>query len=171
MLRSVAFMMHVLAISAPHFHQRTEAAKLLSELGVRYGFDPVTEVAIVENESHWQSSAESSDGSFGLTQPRLVNFAECRDIESASCEARRKSLLDWRTNLVVGAKLIAAWKQYCKRTMGTELAVRWLQGFQGFDATHHQTCGFRRVGKRWVAAEVPALTRKVLARRKELVAL
>lgn len=168
MIRSLAVIMHALALAAPHFHERQAAAVLLHDLGAQYHFDPLTEIAIVENESHWQTKAVSDDGSVGLAQPRLTNFAECKELGSVACANRRASLLDWRTNLVVGAKLIAAWKSYCKRTVGTELAVHWLSGYQGFDASHHRTCGFKRVGKKWIAAPVPELTRRVLARRKEL---
>jgi hypothetical protein len=167
-IRSLAVIMHALSIAAPHFHEQREAAVLLRELSIQYRFDALTEVAIMENESHGDPRAISDDGSYGLTQPRLVNFRECRDLESEACVRRKASLLEWRENLRVGAKLIAAWKTYCKRTVGTELASRWLQGFQGLDATHHRTCGFTRVGKRWVAAPIPDLTRRVLARRKEL---
>lgn len=168
MIRSLAILLHALELAAPHFHEKRAAAVELRELGARLHFDPLLEVSIVENESHWIQSAVSSDGSVGLAQPRLANFAECREPVSAACDRRRAMLLNWRENLAVGAKLIASWKAYCKRTVGTELAIRWLQGFQGFDATHHRTCGFKRIGKRWVAAQVPGLTRKVLARRKEL---
>lgn len=168
MIRSALFLSHVLSLVAPHFPERDAAAHLLRDLGREGHFDPITEIVIVDNESRWNPSAVSADGSVGLGQPRLTNFRECHDLQSEACADRKASLLNWRTNLRVSAKLIVGWKAYCKRTVGSEMASAWLRGYQGFDATHHTTCGHRRIGKRWVAVPVPELTRRVLARRREL---
>ena len=78
------------------------------------------------------------------------------------------ALLDWRTNLTATAGAFVAWREYCAERVGTREARFWLQGYQGFDASRGTTCGHKLVRGRWVASPIPALTRKVLARRAEL---
>lgn len=164
--------MSVLSSVAPSFPEREAAAQLLHDVGRDRKIDPLTLIAVVENESRWQPSAKSADGSFGLAQIRATNFGECQTatFDEAKCETRKVRLLDWRDNLRIAAQNMAAARGYCKRRVGSDLAIHWLQAFQGYDSTRGTVCGHRRVGKRWVAGKVPLLTRKVLARRKELAA-
>jgi hypothetical protein len=170
MIRSLAAILHALSIVAPNFFQQHAAAGLLRELGARHGFDPLTLVAIVDHESHWYASAISKNGrDYGLAQIEATNYATCRaPVLVEECDSRKRWLLEWDNNLNEAAALIEANREFCKAKIGSTLAVYWLQQFQGFGATRHTTCGHVRRHGKWVAVEVPAMTREVLARRMEL---
>jgi len=171
-LRSIAQLVAALNIAAPGFQPKHEAAATLRELGSELRFDPLTLVAVVENESRWKTGAISDDGSFGLSQIRAINFRECREEpEGSHCEWRKQALLGWRFNLILAAEYFVAARERCRTVVGTGLAQYWLQSFQGFDRSRKATCGHVKRRGRWVALEVPALTKKILARRRELALL
>jgi Transglycosylase SLT domain len=171
-IRSLATILAALNVAAPGLPNKPAVADTLQEFGEKYHYDPLTMVAVVENESRWQTGAISSDGSYGLAQIRAVNFEDCRaDPDGIDCTWWKTALLGWRMNLMIASGYFAASREHCKKTVGTGLATYWLQAFQGFDDTRKTTCGHVRRGKRWAALPVPELTRKILARRKELAAL
>ncbi len=174
MIRSVAFLAYVLSTVAPSFQPRQEAARYLSELGAKHGFDALTLVAIVKGESDWRPGIVSKNGrDFGLAQIRATNFRECRPstYDEKSCDWRKQSLLHWRMNLMLAANMIQANREYCNRLVGDDMAIHWLQAFQGYDSNRGTVCGHVRRHGRWFAMPVPALTRKVLAERKRLAGL
>lgn len=170
MIRSVALVLKALELAAPHFPEKRAAAELLVELGRSHHFDPITMVAVVENESRWLPSAISNDGSVGLAQIRTDNYATCKGelLFTVGCEWDTK-LLDWRLNLQEAAESFEAWSRYCEKKVGSDSAIYWLQGFQGYDGGRNSTCGHVQRHGKLVALPIPKLTKKVLARRRDLV--
>lgn len=133
-----------------------DAAAHLRNLAAERRFDPLTAVAIVENESRGVTSAIGPAGEVGLGQIKP------RDADHAA------ALLDWRTNLTATAGAFVAWREFCRKRVGTARAAHWLSGYQGYDFTRGTTCGHKLVRGRWVAQPIRSLTRKVLTRRAEL---
>lgn len=170
MIRTTAFVLHVLMQVAPHYQPKEATAELLVELGRRRHFDPFTLMAIVKHESDWNSNAISKDGrDFGLSQVRSTNFKACReDRSSQGCKTIESMLLEWKFNLEFAAMLIEANREYCKRVVGTDLAVYWLNGFTGADSTHGRTCGHVRHGNKWLPAPTPRVVLDILSIRKRL---
>jgi hypothetical protein len=160
-IRSLATMLHVLSLLAPDFGPKHEAAVLLNELGAQHGFDPATLAVMVAKESKWHPGAIGKGGAYiGLAQIRLANFRD----------DRREQLLNWRYNLTTAASYIEFWREHCRETVGSSLAVYWLQGWQGFDAVNHTTCGHRMVRGKWRPVAVPERVKRTLELRKEVLA-
>jgi len=156
-----------LKLAAPHFPHQHDAAVLLRQLGAEYRIDPLTEVALVDLESDWYPRAVSPADAYGLGQVRLTNFVPCQeDLAGAGCDAVRERLFDWRENLRLTARFMASWRSYCSRTVGSALAVHWLQGYNG---RRGFTCGHVHKRGRWVAVEVSSYARGVMARRRQII--
>lgn len=158
MIRAVAIVAQAIASMWPLFPaaERAPAAAELCELSEARAFDPFTAVAVIHNESRGNTAAIGSAGEVGLGQVKPQNAAHA------------EALLDWRINLAATVGAFGAWRSYCQRTVGTGLAVYWLQGYQGFDGSRRATCGHRLVRGRWRALPVPDLTLRVLAVRAKL---
>lgn len=168
MFRSAAFLALVLSHVAPHFGPRTEAARLLSELGVRYHVDPLLVIADVEHESRWRPDIINPlSGTVGLMQIDPLNLPACGATSekwSEECWGIRTLLYAWDTNLRIGTSYFAFAHSYCVKLGRGGLAAQWLQLPTGWDAVRHSRCGYRE-GKR---LPVPAGVRALLARRAEL---
>lgn len=120
-----------LQLAAPHFPERPQAAQLLLQLEHRWDVRAELIIADAEHESRWQPDAiNRTSGATGLMQ-----------VMPASAE-RQLELLDWRTNLRVGAADFALARQYCQRRFHTGLARQWLWLPTGNDAVQHSHCGF-----------------------------
>lgn len=152
----------------------TAYAEILQREGVKRGFDPITVVAIVENESHWNSRLVGGmdNKCIGLGQHCLQNYSYCRSsYESERCQAQKAYLLNGGNNLVAIAQAISAWRKYCRRlTKHEPLVHRWLFGYQGHsvnNAAHR--CGMKRTARGWIDTPKPALVRRVLRRRAEIL--
>jgi hypothetical protein len=173
-IRSIAVIVRALELASPGWSEqlppREEVAAHVRELARAGSFDPFTLIAVVENESRWRPTVIGGLGEVGLGQIRPENFPECRGAGAGSeaCDGVRQALLGWRYNLQVAARLLTTWREYCRRRVGSALAVYWLQGYQGFDASRSASCGHVRERARWRALPIPALTRRILARRAEL---
>ncbi len=174
MIRALVVILHALTIAAPGFAPKREAALHVQRLAERLEFDPLTLVALVEHESRWNPRAFNPDTwAVGLGQVLLEHFPECVPAEPFSpmdlepCSRIRARLEDWRYNLTWTAVAFRGWRAYCLYHVGTGEARYYLQGYQGFDAKRHATCGHVRTRSGWRALPIPKLTRRVLARRSE----
>ncbi len=165
MIRSLASILAALHAVAPGFQPKAELATELRELGATHDLDPFTLMAVGERESRWRTDVIGKLGEVGPMQIMPVNFASCREDRAGDeCEATLRVMSDWRRNLGFAAGLMQIQRDYCKRVVGSALAVHWLQEYQGYAGT----CGHRKVRGRWVALPVPKGTSQVLERRRDL---
>ena len=177
MLRSVLFIKTAILISNPTVSSglATTYAKVLQEQAVKRHFDPITVVAIVENESKWHSRLVGglNGQCVGLGQHCLHVHKYCRDTDykGAQCQARKAHLLNGPNNLVATAVAITAWRKYCSRlTKRSALFHRWLYGYQGHTMNDRSIqCGMRKTKKGWRDVRRPGLVRRVMRRRLELI--
>lgn len=143
------------------------------QLGITNGHDPVTQVAILENESRCNPRAFLKRGALevvGLMGINLANFPACRDTSATECEAMRAQLLEPRFNLTMGSQYIAINRAFCKDKTGRGMFENWLASYQGFNVpSANRYCALQRIGGRWVETGVPKLTRKVMRRRREIL--
>jgi hypothetical protein len=148
---------------------KTEAARyatVLNEVALEHDFDPLTAVAIIHFETHWQSSLISADGEdYGLGQVRARYLSACRGDDdplgapSAACQAAKANLLDGAFNIRRMATIITANREMCRDRTGTAWAPQWLAGYQGYNSP---------LRDRWC---LPGdKTWRVLEYRKELIA-
>lgn len=169
MIRSIAAILAALHFAAPNFGPKAGAAAELQMLGARFHFDPITEVTLIEHESHWDPAAlNPSSGARGLGQALPLQSEACRS-DAQRCAEFVARLGDWRFSLRHTASLFATWREFCWKSVGTRQARFWLSGYGGWDATRGTRCGHRRAGSRWIPAAVPAGVRWILARRAELI--
>jgi hypothetical protein len=172
MLRALHVIVAALEFVAPKFQHKAEASVHLQALAVKHDLDPFTIIAVVRNESAWQSGAiNRRTGARGLGQIMPSNYRKCVESpDGPACERIKAALLGWKYNLSETARTMATWRGYCNRRVGSELAIHWLPGYQGLDMRRGAICGHQRRKSSWVALHaVPKLTQKVLANRRELM--
>jgi len=172
MIRAVSAIVAALEFVAPKFQHKAEASVHLQALAIEHDLDPFTIIAVVRNESGWQSGAiNKRTGARGLGQIMPTNYRKCVDApDGPECERIKADLLGWKHNLSETARTMATWRRYCNRRVGSELAIHWLPGYQGLDMRRGAICGHRKRSRNWVPlAAVPKLTEKVLAKRRELI--
>jgi len=175
--RSILFIKTAIQVSNPYISDTTADAyaRVLQVEAKARGFDPISVVAIVENESHWNSRTVGglNDQCVGLGQHCLHVYAYCRDTEykGARCQAKKAELLDGGNNLRAVARAITRWRKYCVRLTGrAALFHRWLYGYQGHAVVHPGVqCGMIRTKHGWKDVPRPALVRKVMRRRVVLI--
>jgi hypothetical protein len=171
MIRALSAIVAALEFVAPKFQHKAEASAHLQALAIKHDLDPFTIIAVVRNESAWQSGAiNRRTGARGLGQIMPSNYRKCVNApDSAECERIKSALLGWKHNLSETARTMATWRGYCNRRVGSELAIHWLPGYQGLDMRRGAICGHQRRKSSWIAlTAVPKLTQKVLAKRREL---
>jgi Transglycosylase SLT domain len=172
MLRALPVIVAALELVAPKFQHKAEASVHLQALAVQHDLDPFTIIAVVRNESAWQSGAiNRRTGARGLGQIMPSNYRKCVEAPNGpACERIKAALLGWKYNLSETARTMATWRRYCDRRVGSELAIHWLPGYQGLDMRRGAICGHQRRKSGWTALpSVPKLTQKVLANRRELM--
>lgn len=169
-LALIQLAIHLSCPTLPASLTESYARILREQAGTRH-FDPITVVAIVENESHWHASVVDGSGCVGLGQICLSNYPTCReDPQGKLCAAQKRLLLDGGYNLITIAQEITQWRKYCRRLTGKPaLLRRWLYGYQGHASRDpSRQCGMRKTRHGWVDLPKPALVKKILRRRAEL---
>jgi hypothetical protein len=167
MWRSILFIKTAILISQPSMPSATATAyaSILQAEGKARKFDPITVVAMVEGESHWNSRLVGglNNQCVGLGQHCLHVYKYCTTTgyKGKRCQARRAYLLNGGNNLRETAKAITLWRKYCRKLTGrSALFARWLYGYQGHAwKNKNKQCGmaarnaaggtFR--GRRWFA--------------------
>jgi hypothetical protein len=177
MIRSILFIKTAIGLVQPTMDDglKTSYATILQQEAKQRGFDPLTVVAMVENESHWNSRLVGglNNQCVGLGQHCLHIYDYCRetDYRGARCQEKKAWLLNGANNLRATSSAITKWRAYCrKRTGRSALFHRWLYGYQGHgyrDKT--KECGMKRTKRGWVDLPKPALVKKVMRRRVELI--
>jgi hypothetical protein len=165
-MRTLHAIMAALQLAAPDFHAKLEAARHFQQLERAHAVDAFTVVAVGERESGWRLGLVGKLGELGPMQVMPSNYPSCRaEPDGHACKHIKQQLADWRWNTREAVELMAYQRAYCKRVVGSALAVHWLQEYQGYAGT----CGHRKdKAGRWRALPVPKGTRDVLARRREL---
>jgi len=143
MVRSIPLLVSAILMSRPTMPKAEAAhyATVLNQVALEHDFDPLTAVAIIHFETHWQPSLISADGEdYGLGQVRARYLSACRDDEdpvgapSAACQSAKESLLDGTFNIKRMATIITANREMCRERTGTALAPQWLAGYQGYNS-------------------------------------
>ena len=116
-------------------------AHVLQEEAAKHAFDPLTAVAIVHFETHWQPGLVSPDGEdYGLGQIRARFVGACRGDEdpvghpSDACRAAKGSLLVGENNLRRMSVIISANRELCKEKTGSADLPQWLAGYEGLNS-------------------------------------
>jgi hypothetical protein len=165
--RAIKLIVSAILLSRPGMPaaEATRYAHVLQEEGIKRGFDPLSAVAIVHFETHWQPGLVSPDGEdYGLGQVRARYVGACRDDAdplndpSEACRAVKASLLDGETNLRRMGVIITANRELCKEKTGTADFPQWLAGYEGLNFPGRD---------KWCAPI--AKTFQVIAYRKQLV--
>lgn len=172
MLRAISTIVAALEFVAPNFRHTQEASAHLQALALEHELDPFTIIAVVRNESAWQSGAiNRRTGARGLGQIMPSNYRHCQNApEGPECQRIKADLLGWKYNLSETARTMATWRLYCGKKVGSELAIHWLPGYQGLDMRRRAICGHQKRSG-WVPLKaVPKLTLKVMGTRQELIA-
>lgn len=165
MSRTIATIQLALQLATPQLQPRAQVAAELSRLEREHQVDSLTIVAVIERESGGKADAVGKAGEIGLGQIMPSNFPSCReDPQGADCAGIKRLMLDWRMNLGMTAGLMEIMRTYCRNTVGSALAIYWLQEYQG----HRGTCGHVKRKGRWVALPVPKGVTAVMKRRREL---
>jgi hypothetical protein len=143
MIRSIPVLVSAILLSRPTM-PKPEAARyatVLNQVALEHDFDPLTAVAIIHFETHWQPSLVSPDGEdYGLGQVRGRYLSACRSDEdpvgapSAACQAAKSNLLDGAFNIRRMAMIITANREMCRERTGTAWAPQWLAGYQGYNS-------------------------------------
>lgn len=177
MWRSILFIKTAIQVSNPAMPDATAEAyaKVIQPEAKKRNFDPVTIVAIVENESHWRSNLVGglNNQCIGLGQHCLHIYAYCRDTNylGEKCQARKAHLLNGGNNLMATAQAITSWRKYCTKLTGKPaLFHRWLYGYQGHAMNDpSRQCGMKKTKRGWVDIKKPGLVQRVMRRRVEII--
>ncbi len=171
MVRSIAVIVCAILASQPTMSKsaaRGYARVVQTEARKRH-FDPLTLVSIAHWESHWIASARNGQ-CMGLAGVCSSNYRCCQTQPSGACCLRKQAcLLDGACNLREAAKAITANRAYCRRKTGRAGFRHWLASYQGLNGGSNW-CGQRRASRGWVDVPVHNLTRRVMDRRRELIA-
>lgn len=142
MFRPLAIIVSAILLSRPEL-AREEAevfAKVVQAEAKTRGFDPLTMVAIVHNESGWRPETVSSNGEdYGLGQIRARFVGACKNDSdplgspSEACQAVKRSLLEAESNLRVMAQLITDNRKLCLEKAKSQALPRWLASYQGLN--------------------------------------
>ena len=152
----------------------TRYAKALQVEAKIHNFDPLTGVAIIQQESGFDPASVSPDGEdFGLGQIRARYVGPCRQDgdpvqnPSAECQAVKQSLLDPEVNIRAMAELIATNRQFCKKKTGSAFFHQWLASYQGRNfPVKRRWC--KAGDKTWTVIRYRERLLKELARRQSL---
>lgn len=177
MIRSALCIKLAIGLAQPTMSVELKAhyAAVLQQEAKQRHFDPLTVVAVIENESGWRAGLVGGlrNQCVGLGQHCLHVHAYCRDTDylGARCQARRAWLLNGENNLRATSAAVTRWRAYCRRLTGrSALFHRWLYGYQGHAANDStRQCGMRKTVRGWVDLPKPALVRRVMRRRIQLI--
>lgn len=147
----------------------TSYAKVVQREAVEHHFDPYTMVSMVHFESRWRAGV-SNEKYVGLGQVSLLNYRYCRqDLNSARCQAKKRSLLIGENNLRAIAYSITANRRFCREKTGHAKFHHWLASHGGFNNPSKGIwCGQRKVRGRWVDVAVPHIVQRVIDRQRML---
>jgi hypothetical protein len=154
---------------------RTSYAKVLQAEAKKRKFDPITVVSIVENESHWNSRLVGglNNQCIGLGQHCLHVYSYCTgtNYRGERCQAKKAWLLNGTNNLYATSAAITKWRKYCRKLTGrSALFYRWLYGYQGHAYRNkNKQCGMMKTKRGWVDIKRPALVKRVMRRRLEII--
>jgi soluble lytic murein transglycosylase-like protein len=84
-----------------------------------YDVDPFDVVAVITVESAWKSDKKSKTHDFGLMQVHTARNG------SARFWGRERELLDPRTNIREGVRILSMWQRYHKRQCETWVDIGW----------------------------------------------
>lgn len=169
MFRALPIIVSAILLSRPGMPlpEARHYARVLQEEATRHDFDPLTAVAIVHYETHWQPGLVSPDGEdYGLGQIRARWWGACRNDAdpvhdpSDACRAVKASLLVGENNLRRMSLIITANRELCKDKTGTANLPQWLAGYEGLNFPSRDT---------WCAPNWK--TMRVVEYRKQLLAL
>ena len=177
MWRSVLFIKTAIQLVQPTMPDTLAVsyAEVLQVEASKGHFDPITIVAIVENESHWISSLVGglNGQCVGLGQHCLHVYDYCTgtDYRGERCQAKKAWLLNGHNNLVATAQHIVRWRKYCTKLTGHSASFhRWLYGYQGHAyQDNSRRCGMKKTRHGWVDIPRPGLVKRVIRRRVELI--
>jgi hypothetical protein len=120
-------------------------------------------------ESHWIATATNGK-CMGLVGVCATTFRECRVApRGAACQATRARLLDGHYNLRVAASMITENRRFCERKTGQSKFRHWLASYQGLNR-RGAWCGQREGAQGWHDVPTHRLVRRVIERRRELIA-
>jgi hypothetical protein len=169
LFRALPIIVSAILLSRPRMPmpEARRYARVLQEEASRHAFDPLTAVAIVHFETHWQPGLVSPDGEdYGLGQIRARWMSACRgDADpvhdpSDGCRAAKAALLVGENNLRRMSVIITANRELCKDKTGTANLPQWLAGYEGLNVPDRD---------RWCAPS--SLTFRVVEYRQKLLAL
>lgn len=169
MFRALPIIVSAILLSRPGMPlpEARRYARVLQEEASSHDFDPLTAVAIVHFETHWQPGLVSPDGEdYGLGQIRARWWGACRDDAdpvhdpSPGCRAVKASLLVGENNLRRMSVIITANRELCKDKTGTAKLPQWLAGYEGLNFPSRD---------RWCAPNWK--TMRVVEYRQQLLAL
>ncbi len=169
MFRALPIIVSAILLSRPGMPlpEARHYARVLQEEASRHGYDPLTAVAIVHFETHWQPGLVSPDGEdYGLGQIRARWWGACRDDvdpvhdPGPGCRAVKASLLVGEVNLRRMSVIITANRELCKDKTGTANLPQWLAGYEGLNFPGRD---------RWCAPN--SRTMRVVEYRQQLLAL
>lgn len=139
-IRSLTVIVWAISMARPSISESeaTRYAKALQRAAKSHHFDPLTAVAIIQQESGFEANSVSPDGEdFGLGQIRARYLGACKLDEdpvskpSAECQALKQRLLEPEANIEAMAELIAQNRQFCVKKTGSALLHQWLASYQG----------------------------------------
>lgn len=183
LVRPTSTIARAIELSAPRLSKPTRLAyaQILHAEGKARHFDPLTVVAMVHFESHWNPALTNDHHSgfyVGLGQINAYHRKECREggLKSTGCQARIAELKSGPYNLRRVAAGVTANRRFCRRKTGQPaLFARWLSSYQGLNDYRRGGradvwCNMRRDRRgRWRDVKVHRLTRQVMRYRLTLI--
>jgi len=129
MLPLIYFAIHLIHPGIPSVMVDSYAA-IIDKQAAAVNVDPLTFVAIIEHESHFNASAISPDGEdYGLMQVRARHYG-----------GRAEWLLNPEVNIRAGGYIIKKSKDFCRNYLHREPEMQeWMACFQG-SCTPNQMC-------------------------------
>lgn len=180
MFRSLPAIIFCLQIVQPHmsYEQAKIYAKSIQKTAFNNEFDPITAIAIIQNESRWRPEAISPDGEdYGLAQIRARYRPGCIDDEdpvnnpSLRCKLEKQKLLTAHYSITVMGNHIRHWKQFCEDMTGIEPSYeQWMSGYGGFTyPSDNIWCNMQKIDDDWVALDTPKVVLKIKGLRDSLI--
>lgn len=156
-------------------------ARVVAATARKYNIDPFTIVALVHNESRWNTGAVSSDGEdFGLGQVRARYIAGCRrDMPAArdsspSCQAVKARLLSAEYGISQIGAIFNQWRKTCRKiTRKAPTLSMTLHGYGGLGRTGNQgwvtICSQTKIKGRWHTIRAHRKVQRILDYRASLI--